>query len=954
MRSALQERLRYLDRHPAGKAPEAIALRTALIEAALRLARSVTPPKTTSSAPGELSITDFDRQILSILVGHGGWNPSSRGHLVALAAKHQVSPTVFMRIIRGLSDLLHDGGFAALLQPKGTIQHRPSSTPSRTSVATAIAPVGSPAAQAPRPVDSLQPTSPQVAPALESRFRSAANVESHSFYWLILVVLVLGLLILGATLLWFPGDSVRSTSSDSDSAVIASPTEEATGSARDQKGSVSPAPTPERNIASIGIAWQSYPAFSPSGPVPERPASLDALEWRTEFDQLTERIFRTSGSLDETITQSFADLLARCGSVWPLLAPNVRYQLVRSTREPLLAAPDFVAREQLLQILGRYRAGMNRVNTAEQLWSRSWVQGILGTILDDQSQPRQLRESVRRLMIEPPRGLGVRTFGIEASFDRYASRYLDDLMALLLEESDRPNSDIGPLLEYWLLAQGALLQDAVLESALLDSITFLLVESDSLTPDSDSTRLLASLVSEVDWSMETSDPQLLLLNLEQWFENPRISSENLEILTNLILILNPSSWWDDSMLVPSGADLDLRAVVLDRIESTRPEIAPGARSTGVPIDASDHAQLQELMRLTRSNVRGDLALMRRLLVSSLVSAAAEAFWKDAPDVGRTCLDQANALWRNPPRPDGRLDGAQLVPEGDDLIGDSRFVMDGVWSRLWNSAGGSLAERRKALRELRQFPPAIIGPQDATTLAGAALKYHPSTRAIAQELILEHFGSSPNIMIGLLNEFSGRRTRDVHEFLIQLLTDDPLPPRDATLWPIRVRSALVRQAWLLQRSDLHDIEDLAARYAAGLVQRLELITDGRIAVRLDEQPEQLLEQYAEFLRDQLRDSVLSSSIPATLGEIDRKTVFHESEATSQLQRVVVELFLIADLSAYLTAALRPELETELSEHHSRLTNSVTDCFGVLEQMILLEQAIAYYIGLRLEIRDGGAL
>ena len=297
---------------------------------------------------------------------------------------------------------------------------------------------------------------------------------------------------------------------------------------------------------------------------------------------------------------------------------------------------------------------------------------------------------------------------------------------------------------------------------------------------------------------------------------------------------------------------------------------------------------------------------------------------------------------------------QPVLEDDDVIGDSRFMLDGVWSRSWNSAGSNLAERRKALRELRQFlPPSDIGPQDATTLAGAALKFHPSTRAIAQELILEHFDSSPNLMLGLLNEFTGRRTRDVHEFLTQLLTEDPLPPRDSTLWPVRVRSALVRQAWLLQRSDLHDIEDIAAGYAAGLVQRLELITDGRIAVRLDEQPEQLLSHYAEFLRDQLRDSVVSTSVPATLGEIDRKTLFHESEATSQLQRVVVELFLIADLSAYLTAALRPEIQTELAEHHVRLTNSVTDCTGVLEQMILLEQAIAYYIELRLESRDGAA-
>ena len=961
VRSALQERLRYLDRHPAGKDPEAIAIRTVLIEAALRLARTVVPVKPTVPTQGDLGITDFDRQILSILVGHGGWNPSSRGHLVALAARHQVSPTVFMRIIRGLSDLLHHGDFGALLHPDDSGHHEARLVPPSSSAKPVAKPVAAPVASpdvVPSPqVEASRPARPaartEVDPVLEARLRRAVDREAQPFFWLILVVLLLGLVILGGVLLWSIGAPGRGGSFEPNVIAADSSVAESTGSNGSVNGVVASEVSAPGSEASSRIPWKSYPAFGRVGPLPDRPAALDPLEWRTELDELTERIFRTSGALDAGQVDAFEDLLVRCGSIWPMLAPNVRYQLVRSTREPLLAASDFVAREQLLGVFDHHGAPMTGFKEPEQLWLASWVQGILGTILDDQNQPRQLRESARRLMEERPRGMSARTFGIEASFDLHASRYLDDLMSRLMESPGQTASGLGLLSEYWLLAQGAILKSAVLESALLDSITFLLLESDSLTPDSDSTRLLARLASEVDWSMESSDPQLILLNLEQWFTNPRISSENLEILTNLILFLNRSKWWNDSMLVGSDADLAHREVILDRITAARPEPSGGLRSNGVPIDARDSARLQELMRLTDSEVRGDLALMRRLLVCSLVSAAAEAFWKDTPEVGRTRLVEAEALWRNPPQPDGRLESAQPVPESDDSMGDPRFMLDGVWSRAWNSAGSNLAERRKVLRELRQFPPSgDIGPKDATTLAEAALKYHPSTRAIAQEIILEHFDSSPNLMIGLLNEFSGRRTRDVHEFLTQLLTEDPLPPRDSTLWPVRVRSALVRHAWLLQRSGLHDIENIAARYASGLVQRLELITDGRIAVRLDEQPEQLLSQYAEFLRTQVRDSVVSTSVPATLAEIDRKTIFHESEAASQLQRVVVELFLIADLSAYLTAALRPELEPELAEHHARLTASVTDCTGVLGQMILLEQAIAHYIALRLEPDEGG--
>ena len=187
---------------------------------------------------------------------------------------------------------------------------------------TLIGPAASQYLAASREVDSPRPIQSHVHRALDNRLQRAAIEETQSFFWLILTLLLLGLVILGGVLLWSSGGSSRGGSSDPDSIVAGVPTDDPASSTRILTDSGLSGMTAERNNVSIRIPWQSYPAFDRVGPLPNRPAALDPLEWRTELDQLSERIFRTSGPLDETLTQSFGDLLARGGAVWPLLAPK--------------------------------------------------------------------------------------------------------------------------------------------------------------------------------------------------------------------------------------------------------------------------------------------------------------------------------------------------------------------------------------------------------------------------------------------------------------------------------------------------------------------------------------------------------------------------------------------------------------------------------------------------------
>ena len=173
--SALDQRLADLDRHPGARTPAAAAVRRRLGEAAGRLMASLTVAATESNppfmdpaeelrrlhavtpappppiaeqlrrrsedmdadAPDEeevvvvensepidtriqplqpgtgtvATLTEFDRTVLAILVGSGGWNASSRGRLIGLAAQRGLKPAMLMRIVSGLAELLQGGEF---------------------------------------------------------------------------------------------------------------------------------------------------------------------------------------------------------------------------------------------------------------------------------------------------------------------------------------------------------------------------------------------------------------------------------------------------------------------------------------------------------------------------------------------------------------------------------------------------------------------------------------------------------------------------------------------------------------------------------------------------------------------------------------------------------------------------------------------------------------------------
>ncbi|MEC8819032.1 MAG: hypothetical protein VXX30_08065, partial [Planctomycetota bacterium] len=125
------------------------------------------------------------------------------------------------------------------------------------------------------------------------------------------------------------------------------------------------------------------------------------------------------------------------------------------------------------------------------------------------------------------------------------------------------------------------------------------------------------------------------------------------------------------------------------------------------------------------------------------------------------------------------------------------------------------------------------------------------------------------------------------------------------------------------------------------------SNGLLAVGLDESPQELLAQYAALLLERARAVYVTEPVPATLEELARRKVLHRSTADTPLKLVVAELLDVAGLSAYLTAALRPDLGPELERMHRQLLREARTASSVLEQMIILERAIARYTSMQLQ-------
>lgn len=998
---ALDQRLADLDRHPGARSPAAAAVRRRLGEAAGRLmaslavtsaesdvptgesvepaddavrlgrsspapppliaeqlrlkseaidvesARSEEPetvddvgPGTTMPSPQKpgtgtvATLTEFDRTVLAILVGSGGWNASSRGRLIGLAAQRGIKPAMLMRIVSGLAELLHGGEFETVAGTNRAIDV--------AQLPTVV----------PREPTRMEVRMNQLSEVLSSEFRgetSGSRVRLGIFFSMIAILLI-GLF---TALLMMPSPVVEATNkaealelarqqlikaaAGSDQEPVAD--RNASGFLTDTSDEAS------EEITVIPASWSEAPGFEGDRRQGrELVLAQDASNWVQALSVLARKASLPQATASSRIFREYDAFLDDAGRCWPLLDPVLRGQLVEAMVSPVANGVSRDIRADLVNELG---GRLTQLRGPLDVWSSSWVAGLLGAIREDPLQSeatRILASELLSLDLGPRR----KTRGSEEQpFTVSTGRKLDAMVADLFALATNEQSGTYDAWENWIQAQRSLRKSALLDVALLDAIMLILDQGYALERPGMPLNILARLLSELDFSARSDDPELMKMNVRSWLESEDITSDNLWVLTSLLAQSVDVPWWNSRHVLSPGASTAERLALADLVETSWPQRLPTERPRGIPVPGEllERMEFLHARLLQKGTPESQAAVLHALLAASRLTAAAESFEAGDLETGAEELDEAKVLIQSPHEP-------TLLPTNLGSEPGRSQQRDGTWSEQWKRSNRDISERQALLRRLKQQTGGDLGPIDAANLVTEAYRGSPrDIRLLAQEVVVDTFPNGPNVALALLNQFeSAPLNQDTMDFLHRF-SAETLPPLSDANWRRASRLVLARHAFGLHRSNLHDIDQLINAYADVLRSRFERL--GGDAYLRNSDPQEIVSALVSLLERRASGRFVAEPIPAPLEELERRRSVRWASANGSAQQLASELAALVDLTTFETGSLRPDLRRELIDGHADLTTRVAVAPDVLRQLLVLEIALGDLIMKRLEAEKEGA-
>ena len=892
------------------------------------------PSASGPTRPGTGSVaglTDFDRTILAILVGSGGWNAASRGRLIGLAASRGLKPAALLRIVRGLATLLHGGGFESL-----------SGAPRAIDVALPPPPV-------PRAPTRMESRMNQISEVLASEFRgdtSGARMRLGiicSVLAIILVGLFVGLLMLPSPAI----EQARQKAKESEArqAIIdAAEARVAADRERQAPGRRSGGFLPGGDGMSdvplvIPARWDEPPTFQADRrPTAEVLRSHDAPIWITEMSALARKASLPQASASASLVRNFEATLGDAGRCWPLLDPSIRGRLVTAITDPVSTSASSELREKLLR---RIDGQLLDFDEPLDVWRASWAAGLFGVITVDPLQPESARILASELLsmdLGPRRR--TRELG-EDPFSVAAGRKLDALVPALFELTRNEQPRAHDAWELWIEAQRSVRSGALLEVALLDAVMVVLEEGAAFDRPGMQVELLGRLLSELDFSPRAHDTELMKMNLRSWFESADITSDNLWALGSLLASSIDVPWWDGRHVPSPTATMSERMAMADRIIVDWPQRLPTERPRGIPVpgDLLDRLEGLQAELANRSMPEEQVDVLAALVDNARLTAAAEAFENGDLEAGAEFLLDVETGVLTPYAPTGQPESV-VGP-----IGASR-ERDGVWTEQWNRLGRDLDERQAHLRRLKQRTDGDLGIVDAQSLVYTAYRGIPrEIRLLAQEVVVDSFPMGPNVALALLDQFEYAPLNQETVDFLKRFTVDPLPALSDKSWRETARLAMARHAFEVHQTVMHDVDTLINTYATILRDRFELL--GGEAYLRDADPEEIASALVSLIERRATGRFVSDPIPAPLAELERRRGVRWASADGSAQQLASELSALVDLATYESSSLRPDQRRQLVERHAELTARVAVSPNVLQQILLLEQALGELIIMRLE-------
>ncbi len=799
---ALRRRLADLYNHPDGRSEDAETARQVLREAAARLKAQLaelaprTAPKRSTPSP---QLTPFDRTVLAILIGSGGWNAISRARLVALAAAHGVSGDGLFRVIAGLA------GYAKR---------------SRFDVRRVTA--------HPRPVLSSSVASPSI-PMPD--VNSGEEQEGHGWrtFWLSLLFGSVATVLSIAVISQLAPKIERRTGTDQ--AALA-PIEHGPPPTLPEQPAAADAAASEEDDIQL-VDWGIL-RFGPDrlttfhAPIPNEAveASRSSETAISDLEGVISRINIAASQRGDhlAVTQQhiWDEVIDQVGSAWPLLEESQLRSIERMMIEALFSSAG-IAESDTYERLLKALDPPSTVRDFEplDLWRGAWRTGMLARIAFHPDLPTGIVESGQaRLNVALDRRAGDDAW---LSFTQAAAAWLDlTEPAIFAKLSDEHQA--FTLWELWIAAHKRLGTREQINHALLGSVRAILASNQQLlTEEGTGTPALAvlgRLLDEADFQRSSRARQQFLALLE----DDQVPPEKIWVLTSLLAHSMQVAWFGES-LVLRNSDPKVRNRLRQDIDAAWPsEAVAAAPGATLGREELDEQALETLQRWVRD--------VERLEQEQIEVHDQEALLRQIVQLARAGEAAAYLVARMTVRAERLLDKIQ---QGEDLSARQGKApseqragrptgSEGGWATAYEESKSSAAERTALLRALRASAGGDLWPRDAATVVYEAYRGSPNEiRSIAQGVVLDAFRKGPMVAQELLDQLVDvHRTAAISDFLSSY-TGVSLPPQRDQGWMIAARLALVEHLLGLLSDGSPELElrvdELAESYA-GAVRALE--------------------------------------------------------------------------------------------------------------------------------------
>ncbi|MDG2423061.1 MAG: hypothetical protein P8M22_03685 [Phycisphaerales bacterium] len=892
---ARDKREREIEEHPDGQSDQAQLVKAHVQDAAVllldsaarmsALARHIpTDVKNVSAAESSsvTEITSFDRQVLGVLTACGGWNSQSRVKLMMIAAQHGVAPSQLMDVLMGMTSWLRSGG-AAINRPAESLGSPGAAM--QTAMAATRNSQNSHAFD--RFVDRWTP---------DIRANDGASVARLSILFAGITILLLILIV----------SFLVSTPSGNKEAILDVDSSQATRSLNRPSDGNSIEGIPGEQVVDQDGHFVTRVEI-PSSLVD---ASDAVVSTTVGLDLLAEAIGR--GEEASSTISTFAELIDVAAQGWFLAGDSQRTDLVESTGRVFeMIAGDIAQAKSLLANLKLPPVSSQDV---EAIPVATFHSGILGAITENRRISPSIREEARRILAE--HGIaGLRGDG----FSSAAIAWLNQVRQSLLEGT-KVGSDKELQWEIWTMCLLALGDVPGSQASILVAVEGIVRDGLEIGSPSPARRTLMRTLNSVDY-IGSPLARTAFLGL---YVDESLDSRRLGILTDLLASNVSSSWFDQSMIVDSSADMARREYLANVLASKWPGTRQIAVRRPMPVPRGFDDQLAAFWLEKWGLVeilppgRSDVAMLEHLLDLRVLNQSASAIVDgDAAAASRIFNRMEN----------------DMILQGDNPLVDQEFNSMRAWGQRMSKAGDR-EEKLALLNELMNHGPGDLGPSDAAVLANVALAGATRIRERAHQVIEQRFLSDPELVLAVLNELPRRPSEDVSAFLDEMVGQS-LPDVQAAQWGLEIRRLLAERAMELRARDNKRIDYLASLYRDSVLEEVRSLM--QVEAEPDVSAARALALLAESRTDRIR-GVMAASDMAILSRMIQEHEVRFRLAEGPLQQSLVRSLAVLDLVTMEWSIRMPSQMESFDWIQEDLRFQLPVASHVLEQLVLIEMAI----------------